>query len=226
VSTRGGGRSGGDYESLNLGIKTGDDTANVLMNRSILLRSLSVPEDRLAIPEQTHSDNITRASEPELYPDCDGLVTDTPNLFLTLSIADCCPVFAFDPQRMAVGLAHAGWKGTRNAIASKLVEEFADYFSSNPSDMVFGLGPSIGPCCYRVGEDLLSEFDRSLFRRTGQEHYLDLWEANRRQLVSAGVKPSSIFVSRVCTSCGPEFFFSHRRDLGRTGRMMALIGIR
>ena len=226
LSTRGGGTSSDEYCSLNVGITTGDDPESVDENRRRLLDSLSISKDRLAIPQQTHSSNVKRVFEPGHYEDCDALITDVPNLFLTLSVADCCPIFAYDGARSAVGIAHAGWSGTQHAIAQRLIDEFASSFGSDPSDLLVALGPSIGPCCYKVGDDLREVFDPSLFRQSGVEHYLDLWEANRRQLVAAGLKASSIFVSRVCTSCGPELFFSHRRDRGRTGRMMAVIGMR
>jgi hypothetical protein len=226
VSTRGGGESGGVFSSLNIGAKTGDDPSTVLRNRKIFLDSLSIPEDRLAIPEQTHSAEVKEVSEPGRYPNCDGLITNAGNLFLTLSIADCCPIFGYDPRKSAVGICHAGWRGTRDRMAQELVEKLRSSFGSDPADLLVSLGPSIGPCCYKVGEDLRDAFDHSLFRQSGLEYYLDLWEANRRQLVASGLKPSSIFLSRVCTSCGPELFFSHRRDLGKTGRMMAVIGMR
>jgi hypothetical protein len=168
---------------------------------------------------------------------------------LTQRYADCTPILVYDPVRHAVGLAHAGWRGTIAGMAGALVSAMAERYGSDPADLAAVVGPAIGPCCYEVGEEVVdavrssfAEPDRFLHApsdvaaadppRTGahgrgssngQSSHLhfDLWEANRLQLAEAGV--SQIELARLCTRCRRDLFFSHRGDHGRTGRFGAVV---
>ena len=187
----------------------------------------------------------------------DGLMTDEPGLLLGIQTADCIAVLVADRKRRAVAAFHAGWRGTVQRIVESGIGRMRLQFGSRPEDLVAAIGPGIGPCCYSVGEEVLSEFEsqfayaRELFCEVydsdpvrtrypmlfltqrapghspiGPSLHLNLAEANRRQLLAAGLKPRSIHLVGGCTSCQPELFFSHRGSQGHAGRMMSLIGIR
>ena len=187
----------------------------------------------------------------------DGLMTDEPGLLLGVRTADCIPILVADRKRRAVAAFHAGWRGTVERIVESGIGRMRLQFGSRPEDLVAAIGPGIGPCCYAVGEEVLSSFEsqfiyaRELFREVydsdpvrtrypllfmtqrapghseiGPSLHLNLVEANRRQLLAAGLKPSSIKLIGGCTSCNRELFFSHRGSEGHAGRMMSVIGIR
>jgi len=221
ISTRKGGVSTGPFTSLNLGTKTGDDEASVAENRRRFLEALDAVPDAMAEPEQVHGTAVAVASSAGRFPETDGLVTDRPGVLLTLLVADCLPLFLCDPERHAIGLVHAGWRGTRDGIAAGAVRLMVSRFGCRAEDMRVFVGPGIGPCCYRVGSDTASQFDPRYVR----DGRLDLRRANRELLLEQGIKESSILISGLCTACHTELFFSHRAEGGRTGRMMAVFGI-
>jgi hypothetical protein len=146
-------------------------------------------------------------------------------------IADCVPVLFFDPVQKVIGIAHAGWKGTLKKIAAKTVGFLIDRYNSNPATILVGIGPAIGACCYEVDGQVRSlyeesfSFGSSLLEERNGKNYLNLWEANRLQLLDTGIQEEHIEMAGLCTSCYPQSFFSHRRERGRTGRFAALIGI-
>jgi YfiH family protein len=155
-------------------------------------------------------------------PKCDILITSSPDKTLLLCYADCTPVLLADARRKVVGVVHAGWRGSAVRAAGAAVEALGEAFGSNPRDIVAGIGPAIGPCCYEVGEDVFTAFaDRPwLFAN----RRLDLWEANRQALIEAGVPSEQIEVAGVCTRCEAHHFFSHRANGGQpAGRFAALI---
>jgi YfiH family protein len=149
-----------------------------------------------------------------------------------MTFADCVPVLLHDPVKGWVGLVHAGWKGTVGGAARKAVQAARETFGSRPEDILAAIGPSIGPCCYEVGEDVvaavhsgLPECADLLSARDGGVH-LDLWRANACQLAAVGVPAANVEVSGYCSSCRTDLFFSHRKERGKTGRMAAVIGLR
>ena len=187
----------------------------------------------------------------------DGLITRTPGIVLGILTADCLPVVLVDPKRRAVGIFHAGWRGTVKRIVEKGVGEMRRNFGSHSRELKAGIGPGIRACCYEVGPEVREQFESQfsygaelfceikesdpirdkyplLFlsaRPPGHSElpkklFLDLAEANRRQLVSAGVAPRNISISPLCSSCRNDLLFSHRAEKGLTGRMMAAVGIR
>jgi polyphenol oxidase len=205
-STRKGGVSEGPYESLNLGILTGDDRGKVMENRRLLLHALGI--ERVGMGRQVHGTEIAEwdrvPADGELR-EVDGHVTRVPGLGLLVLVADCLPVALVAPGQAA--MLHCGWRG----LAGGIVERALESFDEPPAAAI---GPGIGRCCYEVGEDVLSEF-------TGLEgvadgRMLDLRAVARRKLEAAGV--SRIDDVDLCTSCRPDLFFSHRRDDGVTGR--------
>ena len=158
----------------------------------------------------------------------DALITDIPGVMLAVRTADCIPILLVDVRQRAVAAVHAGWRGTLRGLAAKTVETMAARFGSRPKDILAALGPGIGPCCYEVGAEVAIQF-RDLFpERTDLEGRtrLDLAEANRRLLASAGLAGDRVCVAGLCTCCWPEEFFSWRRDRQNTQRMAAAIGIK
>jgi YfiH family protein len=150
------------------------------------------------------------------------LITSSPDKTLLLRYADCTPVLLADTRRNAIGVVHAGWRGSAVRAAGAAVEALRASFGTDPRDLVVGIGPAIGPCCYEVGEDVVTAFDDrpGLFAN----RRLDLWEANRQALIEAGVPSDQIEVAGVCTQCQSDRFFSHRANGGQpAGRFAALI---
>ncbi len=239
-TTRAGGVSTGFYHSLNTSFHVGDDDRSVRVNRDLACRSLGINARHLIAGRQVHGDGIRLVgagdlgkgalSEDQALPDTDALITDSRGLPLSSYYADCVPVFLLDPVKRVVALAHAGWQGTALKIGLKVVKRMTEIFGSDPRHCLAGIGPSIGPCCYEVGEPVISRF-RDVFRGGKRleaaaapgKWKLDLWEANRLTLLEAGLKPENILTAHLCTSCRRDLFFSYRAERGITGRMASLL---
>jgi polyphenol oxidase len=228
---RAGGVSGAPFASLNVGSGLGDAPENVARNHARICESLGVRREELVTVHQVHSNRAMRVGAGDRgqhMGDLDGLLTDEPGVPLIMRFADCAPLLAYDPARHALGVAHAGWRGTLSKMGQQLVAAMVEQFGSRPADLLVGIGPSIGPCCYEVGDEVVeatraafgSDADALLARTNGQRMHLDLWAANRLQLEQAGV--AQIETAGICTACHRERFFSHRGDGGRTGRFPML----
>ncbi len=233
---------------LNLGFTAHDTEENGLENRHRFVASVTGSrETPYVTAHQVHSCrsvavdeklvSVARSAFPgaTLLEDADGLITRQPGILLGIQTADCVPVLIADPVELVVAAFHSGWRGTVEAIVQSGVARMQAEFGSLPANLIAAIGPSIGPCCYTVGEEVVDRFSsrfsyaEALFTRHESEYRaprLNLAEANRRQLVDAGLRASSISVVGGCTSCQPALFFSHRASGGRTGRMMSVIGIR
>jgi hypothetical protein len=251
--------------SLNLGFTQEDSKTAVTRNRGMFVRELvSTAQGKkldpfpLATLRQVHSDIIHHIdSTPETNLVGDGLVTDTPGLLLAIQTADCLPIILVDPKRRAVGVFHAGWRGTVKRIVEKGVGEMRCRFDSRAEDLKAAIGPGIHGCCYEVGQGVRDQFQSQfayatkLFRVVEESDpvrekypmlfltarapghselprkiYLDLVEANRQQLLAVGVPAKSIEVGPLCTNCRTDILFSYRAEKGKTGRMMAAVGVR
>ena len=227
---------------LNLGFTASDDSATVAANRELFLGAVTGdPFFPLITTRQIHSATVRRVSLADAAPDsnlaeADGLITDEPGILLGIQTADCIPVLLVDQRTRAVAAFHAGWRGTLRGIVEEGVHEMCKEFDTRAEDLVAAIGPGIGPCCYRVGEEVRSVFASrflyagELFRgvdaEDGQKLHLDLIEANRRQLLDAGLMASSITIVGECTSCRTDRYFSYRAEQGSTGRMLSAIGMR
>jgi len=251
---------------LNLWFTKDDSRSAVERNRTAFLRELTAgsarrnngsPPATFVTLRQIHSDIIHCVSSvPKETLTGDGLLTATPGLLLAIQTADCLPVILVDTKRRAVGVFHAGWRGTAKRIVEKGVGEMQRWFSSTPRDLRAAIGPGIHGCCYEVGEEVREKFEAqfayaaSLFRE-GKESdpvrekypllflsarapghsvlpkkiFLDLVEANRQQLLAAGVTAKSIEASPLCTNCRTDLLFSYRAEKGKTGRLMGVAGI-
>ena len=249
-STRQGGLStayaaGGPPEQ-NLGYTPEDDPATILAARQRLVAALTrsrKPLPDLVTIRQCHTgilQRVDRTHLPLTTPDGkallqgDALTTRDPNLLLGILTADCVPVLVADTRTHAVAAFHAGWRGTLARIVEHGIDTLRRDFGSRPQDLIAAIGPSIGACCFAVGEEVRQEFETQfpyapeLFSLSPQLH-MDLWEANRRQLLAAGLNPSAITTIAHCTACtrlpdGRRKYFSHRAEQGHTGRMLSLIG--
>lgn len=164
--------------------------------------------------------------------DVDALITAEPGIALMAVAADCVPLLLLDPVRSAVGAVHAGWRGTVAGIAARVVAAMAHAFGTDPGDLLVGLGPSIGPCCYEVGAEVIEAWDqlgldpkrRAVLSRQPRDH-LDLWTANEIGLESAGVRAESIERAAICTRCHAERYFSRRSGIGHQGLFGAVIAL-
>jgi len=233
VFTRQGGVSRGPWMGLNVGYRVGDELRAVEANHIHICRALHIQRQALTTAQQVHGVHVAQVRPEALggaFPATDGLVTNVPGVALMLRFADCVPLLLFDPRHLAVGLAHAGWQGTLGGIANRMAETMESAFGSRPEELMAGIGPAIGPCCYKVGRELAARVQAQFPQWPDLIHwqdgspYFDLWLANRRQLEAAGVR--SIAMAERCTACHVEEFYSHRAEGGHTGRFAAVIGLR
>lgn len=235
-TTRHEGVSRPPYNSLNLGMNTLDSPHNVEGNRNILARHFGIEQGNLVTVNQVHGDDILVIDEANpdfshfLKLECDGIITNQPDVMIGICVADCIPILLLDPVRRVVAALHAGWKGTAAGIARKGVEAFVKLFNSDPRDIMAAVGPGIGQCCYEVDAPVMEAFakggqDTALFtRESGEGKYrFDLSAANHHQLMWAGVPEANIESANLCVSCNKDLFFSYRRDGGETGRQMGFI---
>lgn len=229
-STRAGGVSTGAYEQLNLGRKVGDDPAHVAENGRRFLEATGVRE--LACLDQVHGDAVLDVDRGrgDLQPlgEADAMITGARGVALCIGTADCLPILIHAPDAKLVGAAHAGWRGADLRIGARTVEKLAAR-GAEPRAMRAVLGPCIRRCCYEVSEDLAARFSRQfgeqvVDRSLGAPH-LDLALASKLALEAAGVPSDAIHDLGLCTACESERFFSHRRDRGLTGRMLAFIAL-
>ncbi|HUT32378.1 MAG TPA: peptidoglycan editing factor PgeF [Planctomycetota bacterium] len=242
VSTRHGGVSVGPFESLNVGLHVGDDPEAVLENRRRLCEAAGVDPASLVAGAQVLGNAVAWVTERDrgrgasdaatALPDTDALITDSRGVTLIAFSADCPLVALVDPGRRAIGLVHASRRGTLGRIAERTVRAMERLLGCRPADLRAAIAPSIGPCCYEVGEEVLAEAraalpeaDRFFRRRNGRLH-LDLWVANAAQLVEAGLPPERVEAPTLCTRCRSDEFFSYRASGGRTGRFALLLGLR
>ncbi len=234
IFTRHGGVSPKPWQSLNVGSTVGDDRNRVGENRRRIFEVMDRDPDSLFDVWQVHSARYVIARAPrknEPYHQADVILTDTPGVTLLMRFADCVPIMLFDPGHQAIGLVHAGWMGTVRRVVQSAVRGMIENFDSDPREIRAGLGPSVGPDHYEVGEDVVAkvrgEFahaDSRYLRSKQASFYLDLWSANHDQLRELGVR--HIERAGICTACRIEDWYSHRAENGRTGRFGALIGLK
>jgi hypothetical protein len=231
VTTRHGGVSSGPYSSLNLTRAVGDAPEAVEENLRRVAGALGLRREDLVSPTQRHTANVQRVGHGDrgsICESCDTLLTDTPGVPVLLRFADCTPILIYDPAHRAFALVHSGWRGTVQAAARAAVEALEQSFGSRPADLVAAVGPSIGPCCYEVGDEVtgavraaFDDADGLLPVVTNGRHHFDLWAANRRWLEQAGV--GTVEVAGLCTACRVDDFYSHRRERGKTGHFGAVM---
>jgi YfiH family protein len=218
-STRCGGVSDGPFESLNLGILTEDAPARVVQNRTLLCDAVGADPNEATMAWQRHGANVTHADARGIvmpgtvYDHCDGLWSDEPGRAMLLLTADCMPIAlarSNGGEPPAIAILHAGWRGLLAGIVATGVRALGS------RSLAAAIGPSIGPCCYEVGDEVAEPFREAFGDDVVEDSKLDLWTSAERALRAAGV--DRVDRADICTSCNPDRFFSHRRDHGRTGR--------
>jgi YfiH family protein len=227
-STRLGGVSLKPYNSMNLGLSVNDDQKNVLKNRELFFESLQIDLSQVAKSHQVHGTKVLLVNEPITTEGYDALITNKPNIFLAVSIADCTPILIHDEINNAVAAIHAGWKGTAGGIVSNTLELMKEKFGTNGKDCKAFIGACISYNNFEVGTEVAKYFepDYKRFDDDKQKWFVDLKEVNKKQLIDHGVLIKNIEVSDYCTVANNDLFFSHRKENGVTGRMIAVIGIR
>jgi hypothetical protein len=229
---RGGGVSTGARASLNLGMRLGDDQALVDENRRLLARHAGYDPEQLQITRHVHGTNVWKVGEPLPSPaEFDGLVCDRPGPVLGAFAADCIPMLFADPRARVIGAAHAGWRGTVGGVAKNVVARMTES-GARPEHIRVALGPSIGPCCFEVGPEVVAQF-REAFGEVPamvvagpHKDHIDLRVATRALLERSGIRPENIDDRPPCTKCEADRFFSYRRDGQGGGVHMAFIGMR
>lgn len=239
-SSRIGGVSDGIFKSMNLNAGRGDDPEKVNENIKIICEATSIDKNSLVAGAQTHSVNVRQVSlkhkgigiyKSKDKTDVDALITNEKNLTLVTFHADCVPIYFYDTKNKAIGLAHAGWRGTVNEIVKEVLNSMNKAFNTQGEDIIAAIGPSIGQCCFEVKEDVATKFYALKYLKTENfvkktnydKFYINLWEVNKQILLNCGVKPSNIVVSNICTSCYSELLFSHRKSKGKRGTMVAML---
>ena len=235
-TTRLGGVSTGIFDSLNLSLNRGDDTANVVENYRRIGAVLGFTPEDVVNARQIHSDIVVKVgaehrgklTEEGASPVCDALITDEPGMALFVSTADCTPILLYDPVTGAVGAAHAGWRGTASGIAEKTARAMISHFGSHPADIRAAIGPNAGVCHFETDADVpnamleaFGEDGKAFIHPKGNKYYVNLKELNALSLRRAGV--THIEISDQCTMCRPDRFWSHRITRGQRGSQGAII---
>ena len=239
-STRVGGVSTGCFSTMNLGFGRGDADENVLENYDRICSAMGFTKEQVVLSAQVHETVVRRATKedcgkgiikPRDYTTVDAQVTNEPGVALTVFMADCVPLFFYDPVKKAIGTAHAGWRGTIGRIAEKTVQAMEQEFCSRPSDIEAYIGVSICGACYTVGgevaEIFMKEFPSAITQTEEQKRdrtcQLDLWQVNRMILEQAGVKPENIVIGGVCTKCHSDVLYSHRVQGNDRGSLVGFL---
>ncbi|MFP4620201.1 MAG: peptidoglycan editing factor PgeF [Bacteroidales bacterium] len=233
VTSRFGGVSEGIYSTFNQSYTAGDLKEHVLENRRRLARELEITTGMLLFPGQTHTAHIKVIRSYEELKDrtteTDGLVTDLPEICVSVLTADCVPLLLYDPQKKVVAAVHAGWRGTVQSITLEAVDVMKEQFGCSSQNIMAGIGPSIGPANYQVGQNVVKAVQNNPYIHAesvlkpepdGKARF-DLWEANRQQLLIGGLKADNIELALICTFKSHETFFSARRLGNPCGRFAA-----
>lgn len=225
-STRLGGVSLPPYDSMNLGMSVNDLKENVIKNRELFFGESGVELHQLVISKQIHDNKVYVANAAIITEGYDALITNQPNVFLAISIADCTPILIYDTKNKAVAAIHAGWKGTVAEIVTNTLQKMQETYGTNGSDCKAYIGACIGYTNFEVGEEVAQHFDAAFkrFDEQKQKWFVDLKSTNKKQLLDFGLIDGNIEVSSYCTVKDENLFFSHRRDKGLSGRMMVTIG--
>ena len=243
-STRLGGVSEGCFLSLNLSFDRGDDRAAVAENFRRMGEALGVRCEDMVLSQQTHTTNIRIVTDEDRgkgitrerdYTDIDGLITNVPGICLVTTYADCVPLYFLDPAKKVIALSHSGWRGTVGKIGKKTVELMHVKFGSDPADILAAVGPSVCQDCYEVSADVIDRFkevfDRSawdelFYEKPDGKYQLDLWKANEKIFLEAGIRKDHIAVTNVCTHCNSEILYSHRAMGDKWGNLCAFLALK
>jgi YfiH family protein len=253
VFTRRRGFSSSPYAGLNGSVTTGDDVEAVLRNRHAVAEAIGLPliwakpvhgtdvvfvDRALAAGAPDDAASTKRLHERLRVIDADAMVTDVPGLALCWSFGDCAPVLLYDPRHEAVALVHSGWRGAAGGILPRTIAAMGTRYGTQPAELIVGIGPAIGACCYEVQENVVAAFqtdplvretavldERVAEGETQPRHFLDVRRSTYNQALAAGVRPENLEDSDICTGCRTDLFYSHRREPWPSGRFMVAIGL-
>lgn len=233
-TTRKGGVSRGEYESLSMSPKRGDSIENVRKNESVLCESLSLDISKLTSTNQEHTDTVEIIDESHIgygiqtswEKGVDACITTLKNVPLLCYSADCVPVLMYASDIEAVAAIHAGWRGTQSKIVKKTIEKLVG-LGADSKKIFVSVGPCIHKCCYEVSDDVAFFFDEKYYDKTKNGKYmLDLASVNADIIRKCGVPDKNISVSKLCTKCNNDLFFSHRGQNGKSGTLAGVICMR
>ncbi|KZE65795.1 hypothetical protein AWM68_05290 [Fictibacillus phosphorivorans] len=244
-TTREGGNSSEPFYSMNMGFHVDDNPEIVRKNRKKFAELIGFPIENWVSSKQVHGAKVVKVSMntcghgsldfETAIPDSDALYTSDEDILLTSLYADCVPLYFYEPNEQLVGLAHAGWKGTVAKIGPEMVKIWVEKENVDVKTIQVAIGPSIGECCYEVDDRVINEVkaalngtdDCQIYKKNDNGKFqLNLKKLNESLLMHAGVLQENIIISEQCTSCENDIFFSHRKDKGKTGRMMSYIGMK
>ncbi len=234
IFTRKGGISEGSFSSLNVSGSSGDFHENVVENRRRIFSAIERNPKSIFDVWQVHSSRVVFVDEPrgqgEKHIQADAILTRSSNVSLFMQFADCVPIMVYDPEQKIIGTIHAGWQGTVKRIVQETIKYMVENLNSNPENILAGIGPSIGPDHYEVGNNVLemvnsnlSEFKNDVVSNNNEKFYFNLWEANRLLLQQSGVR--QIEVSNLCTACNLGEWYSYRLEGKKSGRFGMLLGL-
>lgn len=221
--------------SFSLALHTKENPFDIIKNRDFFTHKF--PNFSFVVANQTHSSNIKIIRRKETrgwreidsaIENCDALITNQRRVMLTVLTADCVPILLFDKINSVIAVVHAGWRGTEQKIVSKTIKKMIEVFNSNPKDILAGVAPSIGKCCYEVDWSVTKYFkdiDGS-YKEKNNKQMLDLPYINRVQLIEVGLDEENIELSNICTACQVNNYFSYREEKGCSGRFMSMIGLK
>ncbi|MBR3593119.1 MAG: peptidoglycan editing factor PgeF [Clostridia bacterium] len=241
-TTRHGGVSEGDCASFNTSFDRGEPRENVLENLRILCDAIGINRDSITYSKQTHTNNVRVITADDIgkgvikpvdYTDVDGLISNIAGSALLTQYADCVPLAFYDTKNKIIATSHAGWRGTVKEIGRVTVERMKSEFGSNAADIIAGIGPAVGSCCYEVDDPVYTEFskmeyldmDEIFVKKSNGKYMLDLKKANKLILMKAGLREENIDVADLCTNCLHEHLHSHRYTGGRRGNLGMLIAL-
>ena len=241
-STKHGGVSTDEWTSMNFAFSRGDKAENVIENYKIFSDAVGFDYNSLVTSSQDHNTYVRPVTKNECgigiwkekdMLSVDALITNEPNVTLVTHYADCTPLFFVDTVGKAIGLAHAGWRGTVGRIGEEVLRKMTALYGTNPKDVVVAIGPAISKCCYEVDKDCaenfynLKDLDNSkfIFPKDDGKYMIDLLETNRQIVMKAGVKEENIVLSDLCTKCNSDLLWSHRATNGHRGTMCAFMCI-
>ena len=242
-TTRLGGVSEGEFASMNMAFNRGDNPKRVTENYRRFCAGAGFDFNSLVASAQDHHTYVRAVTSadkgigiyrPRDMESVDAIITNEPNVTLVTYYADCTPLFFVDTEKRAIGLAHAGWRGTVGRIGEKVIKKMTELYGTDPKDIKTAVGPAISVCCYEVDEPCAANFlaltdlpvERFVFSKGAGKYMLDLLEANRQILMAAGVPEENITLSDLCTNCNSELLWSHRATKGHRGTMSAMMCLR
>ncbi|MDR2904066.1 MAG: peptidoglycan editing factor PgeF [Clostridiales bacterium] len=242
-SSKTGGVSAGCFAALNLGFRRGDADENVRKNFRALAEAVGFSYEDMVFSDQVHETAVRAVGKSDRGKGylresdivrTDGLMTNEPGVVLTTFYADCVPLYFYDPAHRAIALSHAGWRGTLNKIGGLTVAKMQETYGSKPEEIIAGIGPSIGPCCFEVDLPVVEEFHTGLsfaadfiaaHKESAGKYLIDLWGVNKKILADAGLKPENIETAELCTQCNSDTFYSHRVMGKERGSMAAFLAL-